>query len=72
MEQSHLSMHQDNVQSVHLGHPAHIEELVRHLFKDSPKGMGLVEKAFGKQVMPVVLKPQKPVNHLISEPYSAS
>ena len=72
MENQHLSLHQDNQQSVHIGNPKHVEQLCRHLFKDSPKGMQLVEKTFGKQAMPIELKNQRPVNRLIHEPYSAS
>lgn len=71
MENSHLNIHQDAQQFIHLDHPKHVEDLCRHLFKESPKGMQLVEKTFGKKSMPVELKPQAPVNRLLHEPYSS-
>ena len=69
--QTHLNLHQDAQQYIHLDHPAHVEDLARHLFKDSPKGMNLIEKTFGKKPLPTELPPRAPVNRLMSEPYSA-
>ena len=71
MEQSHLNIHQDAQQTIHLNHPRHVEELCRHLFSDSPKGLALVEKAFSAKSMPVELPPRQVKNRLVHEPYSS-
>ena len=69
MEHPHLAIHQDNQQSIHLNHPKHIEELCRHIFKDSPKGMSLTKKAFEKAPLPIIFPPKQPMNRLMGEPY---
>lgn len=70
--ETHLSLHPDNATHLKLSKPQHVEALCRHLFKDSPYGMSIVEKTFSTKTMPVELKPKAPKDHLIHEPYSAS
>ena len=48
---SDLRMHHDQTQRLHLHFRGHVESLARHIFKNDPVGIKLVNKEFGEHTI---------------------
>ena len=60
---SDLRMHHDMTQRLHLHSRGHVEALARHLFKNDPVGLRVVDAEFAEhKIIQPTLVPEKPQN----------